>query len=250
MDLVFKALADPTRRELLDRLNQQAGQTLGELCQGLNQSRQSVTKHLNMLEDVNLVSCVWRGREKLHFLNPIPIRQISRRWVSKYTKAQADALLDLKTALEESMTATPEYTYVTFIDAAPEKVWQALTDPAFTKRYWFNSEVHSDWKEGSQYHFTMPDGKRALYGKVLKVRKPSELVYEFRADFGDVKDESSTVQFLLEPVEGMTKLSVRHYGFKEAGKLLASVQEGWPKVLSGLKTYLETGDSLAFPPKK
>ncbi|HXV74177.1 MAG TPA: helix-turn-helix domain-containing protein, partial [Sphingomonadales bacterium] len=86
---MFKALADPTRRELLDRLNQKAGQTLSELCQGLGPSRQAITKHLNLLEGVNLVSTVWRGREKLHYLNPIPIRQISRRWVSKFAKIQA-----------------------------------------------------------------------------------------------------------------------------------------------------------------
>ena len=101
MDYVFKALADPTRRELLDRLHKNAGQTLGELCQGLSMSRQSVTKHLNILEEVNLVSTVWQGREKLHYLNPVPIREISRRWVSKYTKRRADALLDLKSSLEE-----------------------------------------------------------------------------------------------------------------------------------------------------
>jgi uncharacterized protein YndB with AHSA1/START domain/DNA-binding transcriptional ArsR family regulator len=249
MDLVFKALADPTRRELLDRLNKKAGQTLGELCQGLDQSRQAITKHLNLLEDVNLVSTVWRGREKLHFLNPIPIRQISRRWVSKFAKVQADALLDLKATLEESPMSTLEYNHVTYINAAPEKVWQALTDGAFTKRYWFNSEIHSDWKEGSEYYFTTPDGKRVLSGKIIKVRKPSELVYQFKAAFEDVKDEDSTVQFLLESVEGMTKLIVRHYGFKDGSKLFGSIQDGWPKVLSGLKTFLETGKTLNYPPK-
>ncbi|MEE8296023.1 MAG: helix-turn-helix domain-containing protein [Sphingomonadales bacterium] len=101
MDYVFKALADATRRELLDRLKKKDGQTLSELCEGIKTSRQSVSKHLNILEEVNLVSVVWQGREKLHFLNPIPIREISRRWVSKYTKRRADALLDLKQSLEE-----------------------------------------------------------------------------------------------------------------------------------------------------
>ncbi|MCH7806437.1 MAG: helix-turn-helix transcriptional regulator [Proteobacteria bacterium] len=100
MDFVFKALADPTRRLLLDRLYKKRGQTLHELCEGLSMSRQSVTKHLNILEEVNLVTVVWSGREKLHYLNPIPIREISRRWVSKYTKRRADALLDLKSKVE------------------------------------------------------------------------------------------------------------------------------------------------------
>ncbi len=101
MDFVFKALADPTRRDLLDRLRDKDGQTLTELCEGFKASRQSVTKHLKLLEQANLVNVVWQGREKLHFLNPIPIREISRRWVSKYTKYRADVLLDLKQSLEE-----------------------------------------------------------------------------------------------------------------------------------------------------
>ena len=101
MDLVFKALADPTRRDLLDRLFEAPGQSLGALCQGIATSRQSVTKHLNILERANLVSTVWQGREKLHYLNPVPIREISRRWVSKFSKHKADALLDLKNSLEE-----------------------------------------------------------------------------------------------------------------------------------------------------
>ncbi len=101
MDNVFKALADPTRRLLLDSLRDKDGQTLHELSQGRGMSRQSVTKHLNILEQANLVSVVWRGREKLHYLNPVPIREISRRWVSKYTKRRVDALLDLKSTVEE-----------------------------------------------------------------------------------------------------------------------------------------------------
>lgn len=102
MDYVFKALADPTRRMLLDSLREKDGQNLSELQEGLSISRQAVTKHLNILEEANLVNIVWKGREKLHFLNPIPIREISRRWVSKYTKRRADALLDLKQSLEET----------------------------------------------------------------------------------------------------------------------------------------------------
>ncbi len=102
MDYVFKALADPTRRMLLDSLREKDGQNLSELQEGLSISRQAVTKHLKILEKANLVNIVWKGREKLHFLNPIPIREISRRWVSKYTKRRADALLDLKQSLEET----------------------------------------------------------------------------------------------------------------------------------------------------
>lgn len=101
MDEVFKALADPTRRELLDRLRAENGQTLGELSGHLAMSRQAVTKHLNILEAANLVATVRRGREKLHYLNPAPIGEIYDRWIGKYDKARVAALADLKRALEE-----------------------------------------------------------------------------------------------------------------------------------------------------
>ena len=147
------------------------------------------------------------------------------------------------------MTAKPEFNYVTFINAPPSKVWAALTEPEFTRRYWFNSTVKSDWKEGSDYTFTIPDdegGERvALTGKIIKVDEPNELVYQFTAPWNEaVKDENSTVQFLLEEIDGMTKLSVRHYDFQEGSILHGEVSGGWPMVLSGLKTLLETGKEL------
>ena len=101
-DKVFKALADPSRRRLLDLLQAENGQTLGELCAHLDMTRQAVTKHLVLLEDANLVVTVWRGREKLHYLNPMPITEIFDRWVGKYERRQVRALADLKKALEEN----------------------------------------------------------------------------------------------------------------------------------------------------
>lgn len=97
---VFRALADPSRRALLDALFKRNGQTLGELCDGMAMTRQAVTKHLALLEDANLVAIVWRGREKLHYLNPVPIHEISDRWISKYERGRLAALSDLKKALE------------------------------------------------------------------------------------------------------------------------------------------------------
>ena len=102
MDAVFRALADPSRRELLDRLHAKSGQTLGELCQGLGMTRQAVTKHLVILDEANLVATQKRGREKLHFLNPVPIHEIATRWIGKYQLAPLQALADLKSSLEES----------------------------------------------------------------------------------------------------------------------------------------------------
>ena len=143
------------------------------------------------------------------------------------------------------MTAKPEFNYVTFIAAPPKKVWKALTDPAFTKRYWFKSEVKSDWKEGSHYSFSSAEGKELLRGKIIKVDEPNELIYQFTAPWNDeVRDEDSTVQFLLEELNGMTKLTVRHYDFQEGSILVGQVTEGWPMVLSGLKTLLESDREL------
>jgi DNA-binding transcriptional ArsR family regulator len=101
IDKVFKALADSSRRQLLDRLRAENGQTLGELCQHLDMTRQAVTKHLRLLEEANLVVTIWRGREKLHYLNPVPINEIADRWIGKYERHRVRALHDLKQALEE-----------------------------------------------------------------------------------------------------------------------------------------------------
>jgi DNA-binding transcriptional ArsR family regulator len=101
MDAVFKALADVSRRELLDRLRAENGQTLNELCVRLSMSRQAVSKHLAILEEANLVATVWRGREKLHYLNPVPIHEIAERWIGKFERQRVQALSDLKTMLEK-----------------------------------------------------------------------------------------------------------------------------------------------------
>jgi DNA-binding transcriptional ArsR family regulator len=145
---VFKALADGSRRQLLDSLNERNGQTLGELCADLSMTRQSVSKHLAVLEAANLVGVVWRGREKLHYLNPIPINEISQRWISRYDRHRVDALSDLKRALEAPAMDKPAFVYITYIATTPERLWEALTDPAFTRRWW-DTTLHTDWQPGS-----------------------------------------------------------------------------------------------------
>jgi len=102
IDEVFKALADPSRRRLLDRLQARSGQTLGELCEPMDMSRQAVTKHLLVLEEANLISVVWRGREKLHYLNPVPLHEIHERWIGKFERQRLRALHDFKKKLEDS----------------------------------------------------------------------------------------------------------------------------------------------------
>ena len=156
VDDVFRALADPSRRSLLDSLDRHNGQTLGELCSGLVMARQSVSKHLSVLEAAHLVTTRRRGREKLHFLNAEPINAIADRWIKNYDRPRAEALADLKTALESkpmSTTSTSsnqatEFVYTTYIKTTPEQLWQAITDPAFTVRYW-GVALTSDWNVGS-----------------------------------------------------------------------------------------------------
>src|SRR3954454_16337463 len=150
MEDVFRALADPTRRRLLDSLNERNGQTLRELCSGLDIARQSVSKHLAVLEAANLVTTVRRGREKLHYLNAAPINQIAERWITRYEQGRVHALADLKRALESTPMDRPSFVYTSYIKTTPERLWQALTEPAFTERYW-GMAFHSDWTTGSRY---------------------------------------------------------------------------------------------------
>ena len=156
MDDVFRALADPSRRSLLDSLNDRDGQTLRELCAGLAMARQSVSKHLAVLEAANLVTTVRRGREKHHFLNAEPINAIADRWIDHYDRQRVTALADLKTALEHHTMNAPttsteratDWVYTTYIATTPEQLWHALTDRTFTERYW-GVALTSDWREGS-----------------------------------------------------------------------------------------------------
>src|SRR5271163_552156 len=136
MDSIFRALGDPARRRLLDRLNEHNGLTLTELCTGMGMTRQSVTKHLGILEAAGLVATLRQGREKLHYLNAAPINDIADRWIHHYDRTRAEALADLKTALEASpmdqKSDQTTFVYTTYIHATPERVWQGLTDPTFT----------------------------------------------------------------------------------------------------------------------
>src|SRR5262249_32915082 len=149
---VFRALADPSRRRLLDSLNAHNGQTLGELCGELAMARQSVSKHLDVLEAANLVTTVRRGREKLHYLNAAPIGELAERWIDNYDRPRVQALARLKHGLEEAQMEKPSFVYTTYIRTTPEELWQALTDPEFTERYWGN-RLESDWHVGSTVSF-------------------------------------------------------------------------------------------------
>src|SRR6266496_5621296 len=197
MDAVFRALADPTRRSLLDNLFERDGQTLGALEERLPMTRFGVMKHLRVLEEANLVTARRRGREKLHFLNPVPIRLVHDRWVSKYAEPWAAALSGLKTRLEERM----EKVFEIYIKTTPERLWEAITDPELRSKYAFGMRVSSDWTTGSRYEASGPDGTGVwVEGENLEVDPPRRLVQSMTALWSDeVRNEgTSRVTYEIE----------------------------------------------------
>jgi uncharacterized protein YndB with AHSA1/START domain len=245
MDVVFKALADPTRRSLLDELFKEDGQTLSALEMRLPMTRFGVMKHLRVLEDANLVTTRRRGREKLHFLNPVPIRLVHDRWVSKYAEPWAAALSGLKRNIEED---TMEKVFEIYIKTTPERLWEAITDPEQRRRYSFGTQVSSDWTPGSRYEARVPDGSFALVeGENLEVDPPRRLVQTMTALWSDeVKQEGpSRVTWEIEPVGDSCRLTVIHDELREGAH--DELYGGWPMILSGLKTLLETGEDLTTP---
>ncbi len=250
MDEVFKALADPTRRQLLDRLREQNGQTLRELCERLAMARQSATQHLDVLVRAGLVTVVRRGRERLHYLNPVPIHEIEERWISGFDKARMRVISEIKTRAEEyamAEEAVPSYVYVTYIRAGAEQVWQALTDADLTARYWGHANV-SDWQPGSTWEHRRADGSGAVdvVGKVVEAEPPTRLVLTFE-DSLDESREPSLVTFLVEPHQDIVRLTVTHENLPNRD-MLNGISAGWPAVLANLKSLLETGDVLPQAP--
>jgi uncharacterized protein YndB with AHSA1/START domain/DNA-binding transcriptional ArsR family regulator len=244
MDEVFRALADPTRRGLLDELFRQDGQSLSELESRLPMTRFGVAKHLRVLEEAGLVVARRRGREKRHFLNPVPIRLVHDRWVSKYAAPWAASLSALKRDLEEDGM---EKVFEIYIKTTPERLWQAITDPEMRKRYTFGVGVESDWTAGSPYTAATPTGMAISAGENLEVDPPRRLVQSFDALWGDdVKAEpTSRVTWEIEPVEDSCRLTVVHDQLREGAN--DQLYGGWPMILSGLKTLLETGEDLTTP---
>jgi DNA-binding transcriptional ArsR family regulator/uncharacterized protein YndB with AHSA1/START domain len=242
VDDVFRALADPTRRELLDALFQSDGQTLSELEARFAMSRFGVMKHLKQLEDAGLVVSKRQGRSKLHYLNPIPIRLVHDRWVSKYAEAWTAGLSDLKHALEKTM----EKVFEIYIKTTPERLWHAITDTEMRRKYNFGAVVTSDWSSGSRYE-GRGNGNLIFDGENLEVDPPRRLVQSFRALWGeDVKGEgTSRVTWEIEPVGDSCRLTVTHDRLREGAN--SQLYGGWPMVLSGIKTLLESGEMLTTP---
>ena len=241
---MFKALADPTRRSLLDGLFEEDGQTLSMLEERFSMPRFGVMKHLKLLEEAGLVVTRRRGREKLHFLNPVPIRLVHDRWVSKYAEPWTAALSDIKNRLESPV----EKIFEIYIRTTPERLWEAIIDPEIRSRYNFGAAVESTWTVGAPLTMSAPNAPGLLGdGEVLEVDPPRRLVHTMTALWSDdVKSEgASRVTWEIEPVGDSCHLTLTHDQLRDGAN--EQIFGGWPMILSGLKTWLETGQLLTTP---
>ncbi len=244
MDEVFKALADPTRRSLLDALFREDGQTVGALEARFAMSRFGVMKHLKQLEEAGLVVTRRRGREKLHFLNPVPIRLVHDRWVSKFAEPWTAALSGLKQRLENPM----EKVFEIYIRTTPERLWEAITDGEIRSKYNFGVRMSPAVAPGTRFEMRHPSAGGLLgEGENLEVDPPRRLVQSMVALWSeDVKGEgTSRVTWEIEPVGDSCRLTVTHDELREGAN--NELYGGWPMILSGLKTWLETGEVLTTP---
>jgi uncharacterized protein YndB with AHSA1/START domain/DNA-binding transcriptional ArsR family regulator len=250
MDKIFNALGDKSRRYLLDLLYERNGQSLTELSSKLDMSRQAVTKHLRILESANLVVPVWKGKEKLHYLNPVPLQLIYTRWISKFEENRIQGLYDLKSDLENTNQEVKMkgFIYQIVIASSAEKVWESLTKPEFTQKFWFGRSVISDWTVGSTVSIMTPEETEEVRGEVLEFQPNKRLSYTWKTPDVSV-EEATTVVFELQEMGPMVKLTILHDIDAENAKFQQAAA-GWTFILCGLKTYLETGAPMPSVPWK
>ncbi|CAJ1000721.1 MULTISPECIES: metalloregulator ArsR/SmtB family transcription factor [Bacillales] len=251
MDDIFKALADPSRRTLLDLLYEKDGRTLHDLCTHLQMSRFGVMKHLRILEEAGLLTTCKVGREKYHYLNPVAIRQIYDRWVSKYAEPWVSGLSLLKKEMESgpAMEQKPRHINRIAIKTNPEQVWNALTNPSLTSQYWYNGMIKGEFKAGCPYEIWNPQGQLQAKGEFLVVEPPRRLVmtWQLLVQADTAEEKPSRLTWEIEPhaeFAGVTLVTVVHDEFEEAPNTSRVLEEGLPIVLSGMKTLIETGRSL------
>jgi uncharacterized protein YndB with AHSA1/START domain/DNA-binding transcriptional ArsR family regulator len=248
MAAVFRALADPSRRLLLDRLFDRDGQTLGELSTALPaMTRFGVMRHLDVLEAAGLIETRRAGREKHHFLNPVPIQLVADRWIGKFAAPVVGRMTAIKHDLEGPSMHAPDHVYSVLIRATPDRVWKAITDGVETERYYYGTRVDSDWSVGGRIVYAYPDGSVAADGEVLEIDPGRRVLMTFHARWSPEIDAEGPVRMAweVEPAgEGVSKLTVTTSGMVADGHVIAEFPEGLVFIVSGLKTYLETGASL------
>lgn len=244
VDDVFKALADPTRRQLLDTLRDRGGLTLTELEVGLGMTRFGVMKHLKVLEDANLIVTRRDGRFKHHYLNALPIQEVADRWMAPYGKPLARFALNLKNALETPMADKPDFVFSTYIRTTPDKLWDALTNPEMTKHFYYGGRVQADLRVGGRFSYLDPEGKVNLDGEVIEIDPPKKLVTTFKATWSPPEGQITRVMYEIEPMGEVCKFTLTHYDYEKA---MAGIETGWPMIIAGMKTLLETGKPLDIP---
>ena len=246
---IFRALGDAHRRLLLDRLFERDGQNLGELAAHLpGMTRQGAMKHLRVLENAGLIVARREGREKRHFLNPVPIRRVHDRWISKYTEPWATALVGLKDRLEDRQVTTKSV-YEVYIRATPERIWEAITSAELTRQYYYGTEARSDWQPGSRLEYLYPDGRLAAEGTVLEADSPRRVTMTFHAVWDEevAADPPVRMTWEIEPAGEMSKLTVVTDDLVPGSATARSFEGGVVYIVSGLKTLLETGEALPAP---
>jgi uncharacterized protein YndB with AHSA1/START domain/DNA-binding transcriptional ArsR family regulator len=253
MDDVFKALSDSHRRTILDLLREKDGRNLSDLEEHFPEmTRFGVMKHLKILECALLIVTKKDGRFKYHYLNPMPIQDIADRWISSFAKPWTQTISNLKNQLERTnaMTTKPKHVYVSIIKTTPQKLWQALTDGKITPAYYYGSTFEGEVKAGSEYRYVAPDGGQILSGKIIEVNAPHKLVATFKGEWmpGMENDAPTRVTYEIQQQGDCCRLTLTHDEFEGETATYQNTGGGWPGILSGLKTLLETGQSLNYNP--
>ncbi|MCF2904454.1 metalloregulator ArsR/SmtB family transcription factor [Octadecabacter sp. CECT 8868] len=243
MENIFKALSDPTRRELLDALRRRDGQTLTELEASLSMSRFGVMKHLKLLEDANLIVTRKSGRFKHHYLNALPLQDVMDRWVAPFLQPQAKALSDLKTKLEKDTSMSkPDFMMQTFIRCTQDALWDALTQADDMARYHFAcNTVQGNATVGEETTFILPHGEAMLRQVTTALDPKSKIAMTFEPLFMGPDAPPSHMVYLIEPQGDTCKLTIEHYDMAPGQEGFA---EGWARLAASLKSFLETGEPL------
>jgi len=248
MDAIFKALNDPARRDLLDSLRQQDGQTLGELEAVLDMTRFGVMKHLKVLEDAQLITTRKKGRFKYHYLNALPLQEVIDRWIEPLlAKPAARAVIDLKKQLEGTAPMTtkkPDFVMATYIRCTQDSLWDALSDPANVVHWHFMAtRAEGSMEAGGSSTYYGPDGNAFLTIKVTGQTPKTRIDMGFEPSWEGPGMQASSCAYIIEPANDHCKLTVEHYDLP-AGQENAA--DGWHRMISGLKTWLETGKAANF----
>ena len=248
MDKIFKALNDPARRALLDSLRDKDGQSLSELETLLEMTRFGVMKHLGVLEEAGLITSKKVGRFKYHYLNALPLQEVIDRWIEPLlTKPTARAVLDLKAQLEgtaqmfDDAPAKPDFMMQTYIRCTQDALWDALTNEKTMAAYHFMATAIE--RAGETLSYYLPGDELMLVCTETKLEPKSRIESSFEPKWAGPDMAASRYVYLIEVTGAFCKLTLEHYDIPADQ---GGVADGWARELSGLKTFLETGEVVRF----